>query len=209
MRVLLFSLIFGYLIIIIMQKEWQNIPALLVIDIQKGMDNLEFYGGERNNPGAEQNAGLILEYWRKNKWPLFHVQHCSITPGSPLTEGLLGNDFKDEVKPLPGEPVIKKNYNSAFVRTDLQERLDAQGIRTVVIVGLTTEHCVSTTTRMASNFGYDTVLVSDATAAFRSRGLNGEAIPAQLVYEVSLATLNREFAEVLPTRDILESRVAG
>jgi nicotinamidase-related amidase len=192
-----------------MQKEWLNTPALLLIDIQKGLDDLEFYGGERNNPEAERNAGLILEYWRKNKWPLFHVQHCSITPGSPLTEGLPGNEHKEEVKPLSGEPVIKKNVNSAFIGTDLRERLDAQGIHTVVIVGLTTQHCVSSTTRMAGNYGYDTVVVSDATAAFRSKGLNGETIPAQLVHDVSLATLNREFAEVLSTRDILGSRVAS
>lgn len=192
-----------------MEKEWSNIPALILVDIQKGLDELDFYGGERNNPGAEQNAGRILEYWRTNKWPLFHIQHCSVTPGSPLTEGLPGNAIKDEVKPATGEPVIKKNVNSAFIGTDLKERLDAQGIRTVVIVGLTIEHCVSTTVRMARNYGFDTVLVSDATAGFRSKGLNGESIPAQLVYDVSLATLNGEFAEVLVTREILSSRVNG
>ncbi len=188
-----------------MQKEWLNTPALLLIDIQKGLDDLEFYGGERNNPEAERNAGLVLDHWRKNKWPLFHVKHCSVTPGSPLTEGLPGNEHKEEVKPLSGEPVLKKNVNSAFIGTDLKERLDASGVRTVVIVGLTTEHCVSTTARMAANLGYETIVVSDATAAFRSRGLNGEAIPAQLVYEVSLATLNGEFAELLLTRDVLQS----
>lgn len=192
-----------------MHKEWPKAPALLLIDIQKGLDYLEYYGGERNNPIAEHNASLILEYWRKNKWPLFHVQHCSVTPGSPLAEGHPGNEHKEEVRPLPGEPVIKKNVNSAFIGTDLKKRLDAQGIRNVVIVGLTTQHCVSTTARMAGNYGYDTVVVSDATAAFRSKALNGEAIPAQLVHEVSLATLNGEFAEVLPTGDILGSRVAG
>jgi len=192
-----------------MQKKWSTPPALLLVDIQKGLDELEFYGGERNNPDAERNARLILEYWRRQNWPLFHIKHCSVTPGSPLTEGLPGNEHKDEVKPLPGEPVIRKNVNSAFIGTDLRERLDAEGIRDVVIVGLTTEHCVSTTARMAANYGFATVLVSDATAAFRSRGINGEPIPAQVVHDVSLATLNREFAEVLPTRTILESRIAG
>jgi len=163
-----------------MQKEWLNIPALLLIDIQKGLDNLEFYGGERNNPEAERNAGLVLEYWRKNQWPLFHVQHCSVTPGSPLTEGLPGNAHKDEVKPLPGEPVIKKNVNSAFIGTDLKERLDARAIRTVVIVGLTMEHCVSSTTRMAANFGYDTVLVADATAALKRPQSNQNTLAVAL-----------------------------
>ncbi|MDP4245274.1 MAG: hypothetical protein Q8932_05445, partial [Bacteroidota bacterium] len=71
-----------------MQKEWKDTPALLLIDIQKGMDEVDFYGGERNNPEAESNAALILDYWRQNNWPLFHVKHCSVVPGSPLTEGL-------------------------------------------------------------------------------------------------------------------------
>lgn len=191
-----------------MQKEWQIPPALLLVDIQYGLDELAYYGGERNNPDAEHNAGRLLQYWRQQGWPLFHIKHCSVEPGSPLTEGHPGNEIKDEVKPLPGEPVIKKNVNSAFIGTDLKERLDTQGIRTVVIVGLTTQHCVSTTTRMAGNYGYDTLLVADATAAFCSAGINGELIPAQLVHDVSLATLNNEFAEVLMTEDVLASQMA-
>jgi nicotinamidase-related amidase len=188
-----------------MKKKWLNAPALLLIDIQKGFDNLEYFGGERNNPQAEHNAGLILEFWRKNKWPLFHVRHNSLNPRSPLAEGQRGNDHREEVKPLPGEPVITKSVNSAFIGTDLKERMDALGIRNVVIVGLTTQHCVSTTTRMAGNFGYDTIVVADATAAFRSKGLDGKTFSAQQVHDISLATLNGEFAEVLYTEDVLRS----
>jgi nicotinamidase-related amidase len=136
------------------------------------------------------------------------VRHNSTNPHSPLVEGQRGNEHRDEVKPLAGEPVITKSVNSAFIGTDLKERLDALGIRNVVIVGLTTQHCVSTTTRMAGNFGYDTIVVSDATAAFRSKDLDRKPIPAQLVHDVSLATLNREFAEVMSTEDILRSAAA-
>jgi nicotinamidase-related amidase len=192
-----------------MQKEWKDTPALLLIDIQKGMDELDFYGGERNNPEAESNAALILDYWRRNNWPLFHIKHCSVTPGSPLTEGLPGNDLKEEVKPVAGEPIITKQVNSAFIGTDLRQRLDAKNIRTLVILGLTAEHCVSTTTRMAANFGFTTIVVPDATASFRSKGLDGQPISAQTVHEISLATLNREFAEMLPTREVLRSRLAS
>ena len=190
-------------------KKWLNAPALLLIDIQNGFDNVEYFGGERNNPEAEKNAGLILEFWRKNQWPLFHIRHDSVNPRSPLAFGQVGNAHKDEVRPLPGEPVITKNVNSAFIGTDLKERLDALGIRNLVIVGLTTQHCVSTTARMAGNFGYDTIVVSDATAAFRAKGINGEVFPAQLVHEVSLATLNGEFAEVISSEDVLRSGVVG
>lgn len=187
-----------------MKNELPESPALILIDIQKGFDQLESFGGERNNPKAEQNAQFLLEHWRRQQWPIFHIKHCSVTPGSPLTEGHPGNDHKNEVKPACGEPVIKKNVNSAFIGTDLKEQLDDRGIKTVVIVGLTTQHCVSTSARMAANFGYRTYVVSDATAAFRTQGLNGEVYPPEMVHQLSLATINKEFATVLTTEEIEE-----
>jgi nicotinamidase-related amidase len=157
-------------------------PALLLIDIQKGFDNIEYWGGQRNNPDAEQNAGELLRLWRKHGLPIFHIKHCSSNPESLLNETNEGNDFKDMVKPISSEPTIKKNVNSAFIGTDLKEQLDNLKIIKLVIVGLTTDHCISTTTRMAGNFGFDTFLVSDATATFNKKGLGGENFPAELMY---------------------------
>ncbi|AYN03197.1 cysteine hydrolase family protein [Flavobacterium sp. 140616W15] len=174
-------------------------PALILIDIQKGFDNIEYWGGERNNLNAEQNAGELLEIWRSNKLPIFHIQHCSSNPNSLLHETNHGNAFKDIVKPNPGETVIQKNVNSAFIGTDLKEQLDEAKIDTLVIVGLTTDHCVSTTTRMAGNFGYNTFLISDATATFNKKGLNGQEFSADTIHETALASLNEEFAQVVTT----------
>jgi nicotinamidase-related amidase len=83
-------------------------PALILIDIQKAFDNLEYWGGQRNNPNAENNAGELLKLWRVNKLPIFHVKHCSSTPTSLLNETNKGNEFKDIVKPISGESIIKK-----------------------------------------------------------------------------------------------------
>ena len=124
-------------------------PALILIDIQKGFENLEYWGEERNNPDAENNAGELLEIWRKNQLPIFHIKHCSSSPTSLLNESNEGNEFKEIVKPISGETIIKKNVNSAFIGTNLKEQLDNNKITKLVIVGLTTDHCVSTTTRMA------------------------------------------------------------
>ena len=101
------------------------------------------------------------------------------------------------MKPIGGEPIIKKNVNSAFIRTDLKEQLDNLKITKLVIVGLTTDHCISTTTRMAGNLGFDTFLVSDATATFNRKGLEGQNYPAELVHATSLASLNNEFATIV------------
>jgi len=178
-------------------------PALILVDIQKGLEDLAYYGGHRNNPDAESNGGILLRFWRENNLPIFHIKHCSTTPASPLAEGKPGNDFKDIVAPKANETVIKKNVNSAFIGTDLEQQLNNMQIHKVVIVGLTTEHCISTTTRMAGNLGFDTYLVADATAAFDKRGVNGELYSAQLIHDTTLATLNNEFATVINTEQLL------
>jgi hypothetical protein len=95
--------------------------------------------------------------------------------------------------------------NSSFIGTNLQQQLDAAGIDTIVIVGLTTEHCVSTTARMAGNFGYHTYVVADATAAFAKTGTKGEYYNAETVHLTALAQLNNEFATVLNTDEVLNA----
>ena len=174
-------------------------PALILIDIQKGFDNIDYWGGQRNNPDAEENASELLRLWRKHNLPIFHVKHCSSNPESLLYETNAGNDFKDLVKPIDKELIIKKSVNSAFIGTDLKEQLDSLEITKLVIVGLTTDQCISTTTRMAGNLGFDTFLVSDATATFNRKGLEGQTYPAELIHAIALASLNHEFARIVTT----------
>jgi len=180
-------------------------PALILVDIQKGFDEIEYWGGQRNNPDAEKNAAALLSVWRAYSLPIFHVKHCSQNPGSPLHETNAGNEFKEEVKPRHTESVIHKNVNSAFIGTDLKDQLGRLDVTKLVIVGLTTDHCVSTTARMAGNFGFDTYLVSDAMATFNKRGPDGKNYPAELMHETALASLNEEFATVIITKQLLDS----
>lgn len=179
-------------------------PALILIDIQKGFNDVAYWGGDRNNVDAEEKAGELLKIWRAKKLPIFHVQHCSSNPNSILNETNPGNEFQDIVKPLEGETIIKKNVNSAFIGTNLKELIDNATITNLVIVGLTTDHCVSTTTRMAGNFGYTVYLVSDATATFNKKGLNGEEFSAELIHQTALASLNEEFARVVASDSFKE-----
>ena len=179
-------------------------PALILIDIQKGFDDINYWGGERNNLEAEENASKLLKLWRKNSFPIYHIKHCSTNPKSRLVEGQEGNDFKELVMPNIDEVVIKKNVNSAFIGTDLKQRLDNDNIKQIVIAGLTTDHCVSTTTRMAGNYGYETFVVYDATATFNKIGVNREVFSAQLIHDTALASLNSEFAKVVTTKQIID-----
>jgi Amidases related to nicotinamidase len=178
--------------------------ALLLIDLQKGFEDIEYWGGGRNNPDAELNASKILKVWRDKGLPLYHVQHCSTTKSSPLEPNMPGNEFMDLTKPIENEPIIQKNVNSAFIGTDLKEQLDKKGISKLVIVGLTTDHCISTTSRMAGNFGFETYLIEDALATFDKIGVNGKKYPAQLIHDTALASLHEEFAMVIQTSDLMK-----
>jgi len=176
--------------------------ALLLIDVQKGLNESHF-GGARNNPDAVNTISKLLTHWRAQQRPVIHIQHCSTEPQSPLRESEPGNDFMDEAMPIADEPVFKKSVNSAFIGTNLEAHLKQAGIKSLVIVGLTTEHCVSTSTRMAGNLGFDVMLVSDATAANPHKGIDGNMIDAQTIHDVNLASLNGEFCQVVMGSDLL------
>lgn len=175
--------------------------ALLLIDIQQGFDSPVW--GPRNNPDAEQVAAKLLAAWRRAGWPIVHVQHDSTEPGSPLATGQPGHRHKPEVAPAAGEPVVHKTVNSGFIGTDLERRLRATEAPGVVLAGITTDHCVSTTARMAGNLGFDTWLVGDACAAFDRVGADGTRYAAQVVHEVALASLHGEFATVVDSAAVL------
>ncbi len=175
--------------------------VLLIIDVQKGFDDPVW--GNRNNPHAEQNIARLLEAWRKSNRPVFHVQHLSLFPNSPLHASHPGSAIKEAVMPHEGEYLFQKHVNSAFIGTDLEHQLRAHGYETLVIVGLTTPHCISTTARMAGNLGFQTFLVADAVAAFDLIGHDGRKYTAEEIHNVSLATLNEEFATVIETETLL------
>ncbi|AWX44213.1 Maleamate amidohydrolase [Flagellimonas maritima] len=178
--------------------------ALLLIDVQLGLQETDYYGEERSNLNAEKNCSKLLDEFRKGNLPLFHVQHCSTNPESPLHPTKKGNAFHPLVAPKDDEPIIQKNVNSAFIGTVLESQLKAKGITHLVIAGLTTEHCVSTSTRMASNLGFKTTLISDATASFNKIGIDGEPISAKTVHQIALANLKDEFATIKDTATLLQ-----
>lgn len=175
--------------------------ALLVVDAQHAVNDASH--GRRNNPQAEANIARLLEAWRETGRPIIHVKHNSRLESSTFHASKPGNAIMDVAQPLAGEPLIEKDVNSAFIGTDLEQRLKEAGISTLVIVGFTTNHCVETTTRMAGNLDFETFLVSDGTATHGRVGPDGQVYDAETIHSVSLASLHGEFATVVDTSSVL------
>src|SRR3954454_9484609 len=110
-------------------------PALLIVDVQRAIDHPR-WGDDRNNRDAEANIARLLARWRERGWPVVHIRHASREPNSTYRKGQPGFEFKAEVMPREGEQIVEKQTNSAFIGTDLQQRLS--GITTLVIAGVIT-----------------------------------------------------------------------
>nr|WP_145927941.1 cysteine hydrolase family protein [Bradyrhizobium neotropicale] len=180
-----------------------SLTALIVVDVQRAFDEWEAAGKRRNNPDAVARIAYLLKAFRASGAPIFHIRHEGTRPTSSFLPTSSGHKVKDEAREAPGEPVIIKRVNSAFIGTDLESRLRAAGITTLVICGATTNHCVETTTRMAGNLGFDTDLVRDATWTFDRLGPDGDAHSAEAIHAMTLSNLNDEFARIVTTDEVV------
>lgn len=176
--------------------------ALVAIDVQQGFDSTSW--GRRNNPQMEENGRALIAAWRATGRPLIHTRHDSRSPGSPLAPEHSGNHFKSGFEPLAGELVVPKNVNSAFIGTDLEAWLRRAGIAQLVLFGIATDMCVSTTARMGANLGFEVIVAADACHTWDQSGHDGRWIDADTIHRANLATLHTEFARVVTAGDLLE-----
>ena len=180
--------------------------ALIVIDVQKSIDApYHAVHGPRNNPGAERNIARLLTAWRLAGRPVIHIRHDSTDASSAYRPGQEGNEFKDAVAPLAHETVVPKRTNSAFIGTDLQERLEDAGLRALVFTGVSTNNSVEATVRMAGNLGFEAYLVADACFTFARPDFQGRMRSADEVHAMSLANLDGEYCSVVTTDAVLSA----
>lgn len=200
--------------------------ALLVIDMQRDFLLSEGYAAQAGldiaplaatiHPikkllAAGRKTGLLIVHTREG-----HVPDLSDCPpyklersrragaeigskgplGRLLVRGEAGHDFVDALRPLEREIVIDKSGYSAFAHTGLQHVLTKRGIETLILTGVTTEVCVSSTLRGAVDFGYRCITVSDACAS-----------SDPVLHEAALAMIGVEggiFGEVATTAQVVE-----
>ena len=189
-----------------MIRQFAQDSALLLVDVQKGVDVLDHWGGpngRRNNPEAEGHIKTLLESWRSRGLPVFYPQHDSREAASPLKLSAPGGAFKEGLEPREREAVVRKDVNSGFIGTNLEILLRRAGIGRLVTVGYFTNMCVATTVRMSGNLGFDTYLVQDACACTNRIGPNGQDYDAELIHDTTVANLHGEFCTAIGHDDAL------
>src|SRR5262245_1489688 len=177
--------------------------VLLPIDMQRAFDEPSW--PRRWNEKADENGRALLRQWREAGRPIIHVRHDSVVEGSSLAPGSDGNRFRPGFEPRDDEPIVSKSVNSAFIGTDLDLRLRRLGARQIVVFGISTDMCVSTTVRTGANMGWDMLLVPDACDCFDLPDGNGGVIPAETVQAAHVATLGFEFCKLVSTEVLLKA----
>ena len=177
--------------------------ALIVIDIQ----NDYFPKGkmELSNPEqAADKAGQILEWFRRNNQPIFHIQHISTQEGAsfflPNTEGA---QLNDRVLPLEDESVIIKHTPNSFFKTELESKLRENGVTKLVICGMMTHMCIDATVRSAFERGFESTLIEDACTT-RDLVYQDKVVPADQVHYAFVSALNGRYAKIVSTENFLQ-----
>ena len=110
-----------------------------------------------------------------------------------LVEGSWGAEIIDELKPHAGSHMVLKKAYGGFFRTTLDQTLQSLGVKRLFMTGVATNFCVETTAREAVAYGYEIVMVRDATATYDPAG-----------HQASLNVMSAGFGEVMSTAEVLQ-----
>jgi nicotinamidase-related amidase len=169
--------------------------ALVMIDLQN-----TYREGVMLLEGVEPallQARELLRRARDAGIPIFHIQHDAGV-GSPYDVTAAIGRISDEVAPQGDEPIIVKNYPNSFVGTDLKQRLDKAGVKSVILAGFMTHMCINSTARGAFSLGFSPTVVASTTATRALPAPDGSIVAAAALQSASLATLGDLFAVIAP-----------
>ena len=180
--------------------------VLLVIDVQDSFKGDAATWASRNNPGFESNVAKLIEAYRNADLPIVFVLHQNLGPESHFNPQSPLYRFMDFVAPRPDEVVLQKTTISVFASTDLARRLTQWQINRLTVTGIQTEQCCETTTRDASDRGYQVDFVTDATLSFAiPHWAGGPELSTDEVVRRTEYALAGRFANIVSTQAVLDS----
>jgi nicotinamidase-related amidase len=165
--------------------------SLVLIDLQN-----EYLAGPIALTDAEaamRNSATLLASARAAGSPIFHVAHRG-KAGGLFDRNAERGAIAAGVAPLASEPVIEKELPNAFAGTDLRDRLAATGRKNIILAGLMTHMCISSTARAALDLGFRVTIDASACATRDLPDGRGGTIGARTIHDVALAELSDRFA---------------
>ena len=169
--------------------------ALLIVDIQ-----LDYFDGGAfplvGPDAAAAAARSVLDGFRASGEPIVHIFHVSTEADAPFfVKGTPGIEIHPLVAPVGDEIVLEKHEPNSFIGTGLQQVLTDEGVTELVVVGMMSSMCIDSTTRAASELGFEVTVVSDACAA-PDLTFGDTVIPGATVHASFMAALDGSFATV-------------
>lgn len=137
--------------------------ALIVIDVQESFRARPQWETV-SDPEIAHRVDRLVRLSRRAGDLVVWVLHTEPGSGGVFDPALGHVRLMEELERRDGEPLIHKTSHNAFTTTNLQQLLTERGVGELVVCGLRTEQCVETTTRVASDLGYQVTFVVDATA---------------------------------------------
>jgi nicotinamidase-related amidase len=152
---------------------------------------------------ASVNAARLLNRFRENGWPVFHIRHLAIRPGATFfLPDTPGSEIHPSVAPRAGEVIIVKHFPNSFRETPLLDHLKKAGVTSVVVCGAMSHMCIDATVRAACDLGFQCLVAQDACAT-RSLAFGQETVPAVKVHAAFMAALSAAYAEVLTMEELI------
>src|SRR5882757_8954418 len=174
--------------------------ALVMIDLQN-----EYLAGPIALPDATSaiaSAAKLLAPAREAGTRIFHIGHRG-RPGGLFDRSAERGAIVSALARLPDEPVIEKGLPNAFAGTDLQMLLAATGHKDIVLAGLMTHMCVSSTARAGLDLGFRITVDADSCATRDLPDGRGGTIAAATIHDIALAELSDRFAIIARGGDAL------
>jgi nicotinamidase-related amidase len=179
--------------------------ALIVIDAQESFRHRPYFS-QGDLPAYLRAQNLLIQEFKRRNWPIVRVFHVD-GPDTP------SNSFSyasGHIRPLQGladfdaSYTVTKSRHSALAGTGLDIWLTQQGIGKLVVSGIRTEQCCETTTRHASDLGWQVDYALDATLTFDMQHLDGSPLRATDIKARTAAVLHERFARVCTAAQALE-----
>jgi nicotinamidase-related amidase len=178
--------------------------ALVLIDIQ----NDYFENGQwpvHDMLRVAENSAKLLADAREKKMMVVHVRHEIPSDQAPFFRpGSKGAEIHPIVAPIEGEAIILKHKANSFQDTSLLELLKKSGIENLVICGAMSQMCIDATSRAASDFGYNVILVEDACGA-KEQAFGAVSVAAPEVHAAFMAPLAMSYASIVTTESYVST----